>query len=176
MSWRQGAILVALAVAGLASAEPPQVPATTARVEEHGLARRFVGGEPEGVSSSFVEDETVHAWVRLSAGGASHELRWQFQGPTGRTFDAWAVANGGGTYEGTLELSPLPDEKAHGAWTVRLDIDGQTAYTDAFTVTDFTGGLVWWGPFVGLALLLIFVATIGGGLFLLVRRWFPRQQ
>jgi hypothetical protein len=77
-----------------------------------------------------------------------------------------------------LDLSLLSTNEAVGSWTLDLSLNEEPADQVNFTVEPLTG-LVWWGPFVGVGLLVLFVVILGGlviGGIVVLRRVFQGKK
>jgi hypothetical protein len=109
----------------------------------------------------FTRDDRVISEVSLAAAEEGDLLRWEFTGPHGTNYqENRTLASGQSMARATLDLSLFSSEEAVGSWTLDLFLNEEPADRQDFSVEPLTG-LVWWGPFVGLGLLLVAVVIVG---------------
>ena len=137
------------------------------KVVNHLTCKGVDQGKPMEVTSTFKSDDTVFSFIEIEDGEVGDEILWRFQGPVGQVVDVnytleWS---GGGSCWAYLDLTSYKTQEAVGEWTVTVYINGMEASSDVFTV-EALGGLVWWGPFLGVSGIALFMAI----LLLLIRR------
>jgi hypothetical protein len=147
-------------------------PISATVLDEHIIGRTT--GIAHQIEPTFVlvRDDMVASKVSLSATEEGDLLEWTFSGPQGRTYtDSHILSSGQDWAQTELDLSLLPSEDVIGTWTLDLSLNGVQQEQQTFTVEPLTG-LVWWGPFVGLGVLLVVVLVVGvlviGGIVVLI--------
>ena len=125
---------------------------------DHKLCKEIKNGRPDDITKQFTVDDRVFSWLSITGTSKGDEIAWTYQGPKGQEVQkSLALAQGGDqtTYM-ELDLNQYSNAEVAGKWTVTVLFNGEKALTDDFTVEPLTG-LVWWGPFAGFLLLLVFL-------------------
>lgn len=166
------AALAALAVALVASGDALLAQPV---VREHGITDGVTDGRPDAPRSTYLPDATVYAWARIDGLPPGATVRWRFEGPDDEEREVLPDRTDGDLFVGYLDLEPLSNWHAEGEWRVVLLLDGAEVAADTFSVEPFAGGLVWWGPFVGLAILLGLLGLVTYVAYRLLR-WMLRRR
>lgn len=148
-------------------------PTSSAVIDEHIFGRAVGSAQQIEPTLELVRDDMVASKVLLSGTEDGDRLEWTFTGPGGRTFSDSQILSAGQIWaQSELDLSLIPSDEVVGTWTLDLSLNGMPEEKETFTVELLTG-LVWWGPFVGLGVLLVVVLVAGsllvGGLVFLKR-------
>lgn len=148
-------------------------PASAVVLEGNVLGRASGSDQRIEPASEFTRDDVVMSEVSLRDAGEGDLLQWTFTGPQGMTYnETRTLTPGQSVARAKLDLSLLSTNEAVGSWTLDLSLNEEPADQVNFTVEPLTG-LVWWGPFVGVGLLVLFVVILGvlviGGVVVLRR-------
>ncbi len=147
------------------------------KVADHFLCKSISeDGSPNDIKTSFWSDETIISLVRVANAVPGDTINWLFQGKGITQKYNYTIKNMGdtGAYA-ALNLSMFNVEDVLGTWTVSVGINGDEVLTSNLVVEERQEpltGFLWWGGFIGLA---IIVGLSAGGYMLLKRRK-PRDQ
>ena len=128
-------------------------------IVDHAICKGVINGKPVEVTKRFLSDETVFCWVRVANRTENCDIDFLFQGPNGIDCPSNAEWSDGDCCYAKLELNKYETIEVVGDWKVTVYINGKEALTDNFVVVPL-GGLVWWGPFVGLLTIPIFAIVV----------------
>lgn len=127
----------------------------------------------------FARDDIVMSEVSLRDTGEGDLLQWTFTGPQGmKYYENRTLTPGHGMARAKLDLGLLSTKEAVGSWSLDFSLNEVPADRQNFTVEPLTG-LVWWGPFVGLGLLLLSVVILGVLVFagvVVIKQVFRRKK
>jgi hypothetical protein len=154
-------------------------PASAVVLEGNVLGRASGSDQRIEPASEFTRGDVVMSEVSLRDTGEGDYLQWTFTGPQGMTYnETRTLTPGQSVARAKLDLSLLSTNEAVGSWTLDLSLNEEPADQVNFTVEPLTG-LVWWGPFVGVGLLVLFVVILGGlviGGIVVLRRVFQGKN
>lgn len=128
--------------------------------------------DPIDQKNQFHTRDKVYSWIEIHNSTGTEEIRWIYTGPKGITAEATITTGDTGTVTASsvLDLAYYNETQSIGDWSIQVYINTELVDTQSFTVTktkEPPTGLTWWGPFVGVS---IIVALIAGGVILLKRR------
>jgi len=143
-----------------------------AQVVDHAICKGVEDGRPVGKTRKFLSDDQVFCWVKIADSVDRGKVEWLFKGPNGieRSIPYREERSGEDYCYAVLDLSRYKSTEVVGDWKVTVYVDEKEVFTDEFRVEPL-GGLVWWGPIVGL--LMIFM--LGAILTLSFKRMFKRK-
>jgi len=127
-----------------------------AQVVDHAICKEVENGRTVGKTRKFLSDDHVFCWVKITDNVDWDKVEWLFKGPNGieRSIPYREEWSGEDYCYAMLDLSEYEAREVVGDWKVTLYMNGREVFTEEFTVEPL-GGLVWWGPMVGLLLILI---------------------
>lgn len=164
--------LLACLTPGNVYAEDP-----AAAIVDHVLCKGVSEGQPIDVTETFTNGDTVCSWLEIRDAADGDEVTWLFQGPNGiESRESYTLGQEGNqSCHATLVLDDYHSADVEGDWTVTVYLNGEEASTEHFTVEPLTG-LVWWGPLVGLLIILLLVAIVAVPIAVIVVKAVRRRK
>lgn len=137
-------------------------PAWGVTLDDHHLEGRDDTGRLTGPALTFTAGDRVVSVVRLQGAAGGETIQWVFLGPNEIEWNQSQVLTRDQVDAASqLDLKRWPGVRGTGHWTISVLLNGEQASSGEFQVEPLTG-LVWWGPFLGAALLVIGILVILG--------------